>query len=315
MSEETAYWAWLLFASELPTARAKALLEAWQGQGGSLQTALQRLPQEAAALGLTADEAARLRPPARLAPIPALRWNEPLYPTGWQALPLRQRPALLFYRGDAALLSRPRLYIPPAELAEANLEAARETLSLTLGERFTPVTLHGSPQSALLMEELQDSEGELILMGLQGLETYTPAPVEASLLEAGRLLWLTPLPPQAKPNPAWQALLEGLCGALAAHWLLTTTGQHPPIPAGVSAACIAPDEGATLDAGIQRLASPAEIPLWLENLLAAEQTPSPESLPDSEPVLGPPPTPEEALRILQKGGRVPEVLRRRLEER
>ncbi len=315
MSENTALWAWFLFASGLPASRAKALLERWQTQGVPLHAALQRLPHDATALGVAEDEAVRLRPPQNLPAVAALRWDEPLYPTGWQVLPLRQRPALLFYQGDVTLLGRPRLYFPPATLPEAAQELAQESLSLALGEVFVPLALRGSTQGDLLLEELQDAEGEAVLLAPQGLVTLVPTSSETRLLEAGRLLLITPLPPQAQPNPDWHALLEQLCGALASHWLLTAASvDADSVPTGVSVAWVTPDD-APAPAGIHTLDSPADVPFWLAEAFSAAQVyPQPESPPEPVYTHEPPLAPDEALRILQKAGRIPEALRRRLED-
>ncbi len=311
MSHETQLWAWFLFASGLPTSRAKHLLDGWQTTKRNLTDTLAALPGAATGLGLTAEETRILRPPATLPPITALRWNEPLYPAGWRQLPLESRPALLFYRGDAQLLRRPLIYLQPVAIPPDERDIAQETLGLLLGESFLLAATHGSDQAALLLGEMADSEGELLLFARCGLEQLALTGREAALLAEQRLLLVSALPPATPGNPRWDTLLTQVEAAAALRCLVIGSAPQPAAPPWpptptlyVTAHSPAPAAPATAD--------PTEALLWLtapEHLETAA-APAP---PPPEPEAKPAPLPEETLRILAQGGHIPNILRERLQ--
>ncbi len=310
MSHETQLWAWFLFASGLPTSRAKHLLDGWQSAKRNLADTLATLPGAATGLGLTAEEARILRPPATLPPITALRWDEPLYPAGWRQLPLESRPALLFHRGDAHLLQRPLVYLQPVAIPPDERDIAHETLSLLLGEPFLVAATRGSDQAALLLEEMADSEGELLLFARCGQEQLTPTGREVALLAEQRLLLVSALPPAAPGNPRWDTLLTQVEAAAALRCLVIGSAPQPATPPWpptptlyVTAQSPAPAAPATAD--------PTEALLWLT---APEHLETPATAPPSpEPEAEPAPPPEETLRILAQGGHIPNILRERLQ--
>lgn len=328
--DETSLWAWFLFRSGLPTPRAKTLLTEWAAQKLTLMTALEGLPARAADRGLTPDEAARLRPPAHLPAAHALRWNEPLYPQRLQSLPLKVRPALLFYLGEASLLMRPMVYLKPDTLSAENEEALRELISLLLGEYFLPAAFHGTRQAELLLAELADSEGELLLFARRGLADMPLMEQERALLAAQRLLLTTPLPPETPPNPAWDPLLFQVAQSAAAT-CVTTTPPTTADPLSPPTLLLSAAPGMALPAHVHAVANAAEAVQWLTEGLNADSPPlaSPsawqgatEPAWDAAPLdaapLGeslppdPPLPPAEALRLLETRGNVPEVLRKRL---
>lgn len=326
--DETSLWAWFLFRSGLPAPRAKALLTEWAAQKLTLMAALEGLPARAAARGLTPEEAARLHPPASLPAVHALRWNEPLYPRRLQDLPLKLRPALLFYLGEPSLLMRPIVYLNPDTLAEDHEDTLRELISLLLGEYFLPAAFHGTRQADLLLEELTASEGELLLFARRGLADIPLTEQERALLAEQRLIIATPLPPEAPLNPAWDALLTQVALTAAGYCItVTPPADAPPTPTLLLAAT----PSAALPARVHAIADPAEAVLQLSEGLSAARPPTtptsafqetPESgwaaIPLDASPLGedlppePPPPPAEALRRLEAGGHVPEVLRKRL---
>jgi len=267
MADETQLWAWFLFSAGFAPQRAKTLLSAWDQRGLTLRDVLQALPAQAAALGLTPEEAAKLRPPHELPEVAALRWNEPLYPLGLHQLPFKLRPALLFYTGELSLLMRPIIYLAPGPLDDETRELLQETVGILLGEKLLLAASRESPQAALLLEEMLASEGEALLFAKQGLAHLTLPAQEQALLQAERLLILSPLPPATPPNPAWDDVLQQVAvGAALRHVYSHATALDKV-------------EGNT-------------------NAL--------------EPPNDPPPSPAEALRVLEKGGRVPEALKKRL---
>ncbi|MCD6344523.1 MAG: hypothetical protein J7M17_02800 [Anaerolineae bacterium] len=311
MSYETQLWAWFLFASGLPTSRAKHLLDGWQTAKRSLTDTLAALPGAATGLGLTAKEARILRPPATLPPITALRWDEPPYPTGLRRLPLDSRPALLFYRGDAQLLRRPLIYLQPVAIPPDEHDIAQETLGLLLGESFLVAATHGSDQAALLLAEMADSEGEILLFARCGLEQLTPAGREAALLAEQRLLLVSALPPATPGNPRWDTLLTQVEAAAALRCLVIGSAPQPATPPWpptptlyVTAHSPATAAPATAD--------PTEALLWLMGSEHLKTAPAPTS-PPPEPEAEPAPPPEETLRILAQGGHIPNILRERLQ--
>lgn len=316
MHDEAALWAWFLFDSKLPPQRGKVLLERWESEGRSLRAVLAALPGQAIALGLTPDEAALLHPPAVLPPVTALRWDEPLYPAGLHRLPLKVRPALLFYRGAVQALQRPVVYLPPAPLTTPERETAHELIAQLLGEGFLPAAFQGSPQAELLLAEMADAEGETLLFARCGSAQLMLAGAEAALLEAGRLLLVSPLPPTAAANPAWDALLEQLAAAMAYRLILTAAPQASALASELHGRVLyiaAEPPAAPCPPGMQLATEPSEVLFWLAaSVTGPAAAPAAESLYDLPTVELPPLAPEEALQTLAGRGRVPEVLRQRL---
>jgi len=317
MNSETQLWTWLLFGGQLPVQRAKALLARWDAEGRTLSEIFSQLPNNIASLELTPDEARTLhQPPATFSAPPALRWHEPLYPSGLQQLPEKLRPALLFYRGQLALLSQPIIYLPPAPLNDTEQEIAHEVASLLLDENILPAALHKSEQAAVLLEEMTYTEGKSLLFLRQGITTVTLSELESAFLDAGRLLIVSPLPPDASPNPAWDRALEAVEFAAAHRCILTTPGQLQTLPQQGRGDTLLigeiPDESQQQASSVQSKALPTDILLWLAAQTTAAPAPTapPSPAPPSEPE--PPLRPEDVLRTLEKGGAVPDVLKARL---
>ncbi len=306
MTEETALWAWLLFESGLGRAKAKALLDGL-GEGG-LRARLREVAADPLSWGLTRAEAARLRPPATLSSPPALRWDAPGYPATLRRLPLPKRPALIFCRGDAALWRGPLLLFTDAPFAGAEMLA--EAVSLLLGEGMLGAPW-GSEAAAAIVAEMASSGGEAWLFVRQGLGALSLSPPVARLVESGRLLLLSFLPPAAPPNPRWQALLAETEAAAAD--MLIHGGEKPPAFVPLSGT-----RAFWLHAGPPPAASPRgwevlDAPASLLEGLPAPSAPAPRpegGTPEAE--VEPSLPPEEVLALLGKGGRVPEKLRRRL---
>jgi len=319
MTTEAQLWTWFLFGGALPTARAKSLLYEWQQRGLTLAMALEQAASQAPKLGLTPEEALKMRPPATVPEQTALTWNAPGYPAGLRLLPLKVRPALLFYLGAVDLFARPILYLPPVAIAPEAYDDLRETLSLLAGEYFLPAAFRNSAQAALLLEELETTEGELLLFARQGCERITLSATEQALLDAGRLLVVTPLPPTAESNPAWDSVLEQIAAATAGHCITTaTTFEQVPGAAPATILLAAEDTTFSIPEGMQRADTPADVLTWLlEMPLPDMPVASPnviaEPLGDfAMPLDLPPLAPADALRTLETGGRVPEILRKKL---
>ncbi len=320
MDNETQLWAWFLFSAGLAPQRAKTLLSAWDQRGLTLRAVLEALPAQANALGLTPEEAAKLHSPHELPDVDALRWNEPLYPMGLHQLPFKLRPALLFYTGELSLLMRPIIYLAPGPLDDETQELLQETVGILLGENLLLAAFRESPQAALLLEEMIASEGEALLFAKQGLAHLTLPEQEQSLLQAGRLLILSPLPPNAPPNPAWDDVLQQVTASAAMRCLYSSTTALDKTEVSTNSLLLAASPRTHAPQDMRVATNAVEAVLWLTELPVtpvnmAQQMPptaSPSSGLTVEPPADPPPSPAEALRVLEKGGRVPDALKKRL---
>ncbi len=344
---ETALWAWFLFRSGLPASRAKALLQEWRSRGLSLREAL-ALPR--AQLGISPQEAARLHPPAELPPATALRWDNGYAPAhdigrGLLSLPLKLRPALLFYHGEVALLGRPLVYLAPAPMNAEDKQMLHEALSLLADEPLLLGVYAASPQVPILLEELVHSTGEAVIFARTGTSIHRPTDREASLIEQGRLIIVSPLPPQTAYQPAWDTVLQQVAVAAAGRVLLTgEAARNSSLVPGLEVAqqdtsavlaLTATDPQSSEPAGYQIADTPAAVLPWVDTLFAnasldAEATEphgaagpagrestapywvGPELTEMVEADLGPPPSAEEIIETLSKSGTIPEALRRRL---
>lgn len=320
MTDETRLWAWFLFNAGLAPQRAKTLLSAWDQRGLTLRAVLDALPAQANALGLTPEEAAKLHPPHELPEVIALRWNEPLYPMRLHQLPFKLRPALLFYSGDLSLLMRPIIYLAPSPLDDETRELLLETVGILLGENLLFAAFRESPQAALLLEEMIASEGEALFFAKQGLAQLALPEGEQALVQAQRLLVISPLPPATPPNPAWDDVLQQVAVGAAMRCVYTDAAALTKIEGNANSLLLAGSSGIRAPQGIRVVTNAAEAALWLTELPTTPTNvaqPSP-TMPSAalelaaDPPAGPPPSPAAALRVLEQGGRVPDALKKRL---
>jgi hypothetical protein len=326
MANETQLWMWFLFNAGLTPQRAKTLLAMWDQRGLTLRAVLDTLPAQINALGLTPEEATKLHPPHALPDVDALRWNEPLYPIGLHQLPFKLRPALLFYTGELSLLMRPIIYLAPGPLDDETRERLQEIAGILLGENLLLATFRESPQAILLLEEMVASEGEALLFAKQGLEHLTLPEQEQSLVHDGRLLILSPLPPSTLSNPAWDDVLQQVAAGAAMRCVYSSATTLDKTEVGTNALAnallLSASPSPPTPQGIRVVTNAAEAALWLTEPPTApigtlQPTAAMPSAPPSlelaaEPPSDPPPSPAEALRVLEKGGRVPEALKKRL---
>jgi len=326
MSRETQLWYWLLFQSTFPTSRAKELLARCSDQEDALSDVLSALPREAARFELNRQEARTLRPPEDLPNVNAIRWDEARYPQGLRRLPLKLRPALLFVEGSTALLERPIVTIPPAPISDDERGTVQEALSLLLDESLLPAAVHGSDQAALLMTEMAHTAGHVLLFIRAGLDDVKLNEAERALLAQDRLVLVSPLPPGTAANPKWDGVLSEVEAAMADRCVLTTAqpsvpqflSNHPKIPT----LWLHTGAGKTrVPEQVEHADDPAALLVWLTEETESEEisdAQAPQSIAEAARPLGtdlpddPPPTPEETLRILKKGGNVPPALRERL---
>ncbi|MBN1876385.1 MAG: hypothetical protein JXA33_19330 [Anaerolineae bacterium] len=321
-STETQLWIWFLFNSMIPPQRGKVLLKRWQDQALSLKDIVTQLPHRATALGLTPEEAAKFSDLAttQVANSPAssaLRWDESLYPNGLRTLPLKLRPALLFYSGAVQLLQHPIAYLTPEPLSDTGQENITAAISLLLGEGLLPTVFFDSPQATLLLEEMHTTEGEVLLFTRQGLNMVQFTPYLTELLNAGRLLMLSPLAPEATHNPAWNPYLEQIAFTAATYCITSDINALPTSPQGNRPITLLLSDTvlpAAIPPGTHILEIPEEILTWIDTPISSDIAPLTSApLPQPTAVLeAPPPTPEEILNTLEAGGRVPEILRKKL---
>ncbi len=331
---DAALWAWFLFDSGLQTQRTKALLDAWHTQSLTLQAALARLPGDAAALGLSPAEAAQLSPPEALRELQALTWDASLYPAGLNRLPVKLRPALLYYRGEPTLLCRPIITLAPGSLDQGPQDRLREVINLLLDEELLLAAYEGSDQATLLMEEMTFSQGEILLFARAGLEARAPSGTESQLIADARLLVLSPLPPTAPHRTAWDRILTRVALAAADRIILSgDAAQEPHAVTGLGTTPTLALSGTPpgirapathVPSNIQVTDAPADVLLWVESLFpehdllkgtAGQTTVTDEVSAYAQPEedMGSAPSTEEILATLGKGGTIPEALRRRLE--
>ena len=341
MDTDVDLWTWLLFASGLSTLRAKELLRTWQGAGVHPAEAITALPAAGPHLGISESEAFQLaaafqrRVPAQNAAVAAITWDAPTYPAGLTTLPLKLQPALLFHRGDPELLNRMIVYLPPGDLPVEDQEPVREVISLLLGEHVLLGVYQDSAQAALVLEELASAEGEVLLFARSGLARNYPTPIADDHPLSMRVLIISPLPPAVPQKPAWDMVLQQVALAAADRVILTghtdeTTvdalEERPRPTVALSSAtggAFAPPSRAR---DVRAVQSPADVLDWIagatlspDGATAEPHSPyveRPSDAKDSfalgEPDTAPPPSPEQILKTLSKGGEIPEVLRRRL---
>lgn len=315
LDRETQLWYWLLYSGVLHTTRAKNLLSSWATEGLSAESVLDSLPATALQAGLNNAEASALKPPKTLETVTALRWNEALYPKGLLTLDLKLRPALLFYQGNPKLLERSLLAIPPAPTETTTTLLLQETLSQLLGDTSLPAALRGSAQATILLGELADSEGDALLFVRQGLGTIEITGEEQRLLNDGRLLLLSPLNPATPANAKWESALFQVELAAAEH-VLWVSHESPDVSINkLTVLWLTPDPtSATSMPGYRITDEPGDVPLWLLENTSLPAVTDTTSFMEASSVL-PPLPPSETLRILERGGAIPEALRRRLLER
>ncbi|MBN1259704.1 MAG: hypothetical protein JXB35_03400 [Anaerolineae bacterium] len=313
---ETQLWNWLLFESALPPQRAKRLLAMWSGAGETLIEVRDRLGQGLCPPGMTTEEATTLRFPEKPSPISALRWNDPHYPKGLHHLPERIRPALLFFRGNPALLQRPIVYILPPSGDDSMAAVQEECLSMLLGEDFLPAALEHSDAATQLLAELQDTEGEALLFVRHGLDWGRDTPLQGPENTAERILQISPLPPAATPNTKWNTVLEQVEAAIATHRLVLGGDELPETAKLLKTSPVIwiteTKIGIQLPDHVTQTPDPASGILELLNTTPGLPHVQNEVILPQAALPDPPPPAEETLRILGKGGVIPDVLRERL---
>lgn len=334
-------WSWFMYESGLGVHRAKELLASWEARAWSLEDALRRAAAEPKRVGLTPAEAKQLVPPGLLPFVDALAWDDPYYPVGLSRLPIRLRPALLFYLGEPALTTHPIIYLAPADLEPGDEDNMREIVNLLIGENLLFAAYDHSPQAQILLDELAYGQGAALIFADAGLEAYPISKGSRALLAQERLLLMSPLPPKTPQRPALSAVLEHVAMAAADRIILSgAVGSEPTefseLADTPTFAVYGNDHKGDPAPNVQRAEAPIDVLTWTgltspltqpaEDATIPSETaaPSPATAPPQDNTdetyalrnsdLGPPPSQDEILDTLKRGGSIPKALRRRLEE-
>jgi hypothetical protein len=144
----------------------------------------------------------------------------------------------------------------------------------------------GSEPHRLLLEEMAYSEGEALIFANAGLDARVAPEAEQALIDAGRLIVASPLPPAAAYRPAWDAVLRQVAIA-AAHSVIITgaptggisalTGETKDRPTLVlSASPLGPAAlgNAESHEPIVTTTLPADVLVWIDTLLATTEQPA-----------------------------------------
>ena len=160
-----------------------------------------------------------------------------------------------------------------------------------------------------------------MLLTRQGLNQGALPEREQARLDEGRLLRVTPLPPKTQVNPAWNQVLEQVAIAAATRCVFSDA-QSLPQQAPTTPSALLSTTGESPPNGIHRVTNATDVLTWLLDIPAPTGqpgqdiqhpvTPHSDALLAPEANLEPAPSPEEMLRTLEKGGNVPEALRRKL---
>lgn len=314
---ETALWAWLLFESGLKTLQAKQLLARLKPLGVALLDLVEMPASQLASLGLETFQTVLAQVPPTLKTYTALRWDALTYPKGLHGLSLSQQPALLFTRGAQELLHRPLCYFPPAETSPDIDELLPGIIELCFDSQLLPAVFAGSPQEKILLDVLTYGEGEGLVFLDRGVDRWAPGEAASRLLDNGRYLALSPMATEAPSNPGVLAILLRIACAAAERWVLAGAETDMVLPEDMTRpalwlAASLPSSAILRNRDIQLGADIADAIQWFQTDSTRVAAPLQPGVPLVQDNILPPLPPEQALRILEMGGNVPEVLRRKL---
>lgn len=337
-SIEVSAWLWLVYGCELKLSRVKQLLspERLQRVGRLADLFDQPVATWQNALGLTPAEvqtlqhhrnrqaeATQLAQQLAAGGVGVWTWNDPGYPAALSAgLDEPHRPLLLFYRGDpAAMTTSPTVAIlGTGEPDEETLTLVQDLAGLLAAEGVTLVHGDGPGVEVAARLAVAEEEGRQIVVCGRGLLS-DPLPTA----RPGELL-LSPFHPTAQA-PAGAAVRYSLVTALAQvilvvgpemrdqrqDWIRDSLDKGKPVWC-----CPGQEAGEWVAAGARRLADEEAVLAALEPLWPAARTPvgqtvlEMEELPP-EPENAPLPEPDELVKLLAGSGKVPEVLKARLQ--
>lgn len=333
---ETAAWYWLAYRSGLPLKRTKALLRTLSENQTSLR-ALLDTKADLQALSFTAPETELLRQNTpdwprldallqewQAAGVILIRRDQPQYPYTLRThLHPSAQPLFLSYKGEPGLWEMPLIKAmvgdsPDPEVSDWTLR----TLQMLAFEGALPLLVARSGFAAALARQFLQEQIPFALVIPQGLALYTPPPALQSALAAGRVLLISPFPPD-KPAPQPNSLLPATLrfAQTLAHALLIITLPFPGDLFPEQPCFLRPGLAKTI--GCQHEFIDAEdlflqlneIPRIAAPYLTPDPTPAPTPpdpalLPTDPPP--PPPDPEELIQQLSQLGHVPDILKQRL---
>jgi len=353
-TKETASWLAVLQGGSLKRQVAKQIIQRWcLEEERPLAAAFRRPdPELAQELGLSADQLAQLRrAEAQISEqvtllqglagqgIGVLLRNDAAYPESLaHHLPEERLPYLLFYRGELGLLTQPTVGVLGSAAPSVQAQHVATDLARRLAEREqTLVGGYARGIERLVLDAARQERGCTVLVLPMGLRLFGQSHLDIErALREGRALLLSPFPVDAEASEAAALaripLVAGLCDMIV---LI----EPDAAPSGWPALEMA--RAAELPVCVWRGLNPAQIEAWLAAGAAPfEDCPSGMVLVDRSMGLGadenaPPaaeiapsvgadepsqaePLPfddaESAIKSLERSGRVPEVLARRLRE-
>jgi len=291
-----------------------------------LQRTRNRVSEGAELLAQLADQGVR-----------AVTFAGPGYPQALtDALDPLHRPALLFLWGNLDLLTEPGVAILGDDNASAVVaDFARQVAWLLAADDVNLVLQPGNPVGDAALAGVLEAEGMATVVVPQGLLSFQPGPELADRLERGRVLLLSPIEPSLGYEPGLAGPCLRVAAGLARQLLVVAARRGDPVwgvaqdalalgrmvymapgvvPADDRRALITAgavpvsDPGAAAEKIVRRLADVASVG---PADASAEPVPtaSAEAIPEEEPA---PLEPEALIHLLERSGRVPEQLRRRL---
>lgn len=313
---ETALWARLLFGAGLKTYIAKQLLCLLHEKNLTLEEIIRMPSSQSSSMGFGPYQSALSQMPVGRPDTSAIRWNESLYPQGLHDLETKYKPALLFFSGALELLARPIIYLQPGELSAKGEELLPGLADILLDGSLLPAVFTGSPQENILIEQMSYSDGEVLIFVDQGLDRWTPSAEVAQHMHAGRIVALSPMPPGAEANPPLIPIIQKIGAAVAHRWVISSRydnhSQYDSLSRSTLLLLSNTTPGAQQLPDTETAVDIADAIQWLNNTFNSDT----EQSVGKEEVIAetnlPPISSEQALHILELGGKVPEALRQRL---
>lgn len=293
---------------------------------GGLQRTRSRLSEGAELLAQLADQGVQMA-----------TFAGPGYPQALtEALDPLHRPALLFLQGNLDLLAEPGVAILGGDDASVVVaDFARQVARLLAADDVNIVLQPGNPVGDAALAGALEAEGVATVVVPQGLLSFQPGPELAARLERGRVLLLSPV----EPSQGYDSGLAGPClrvtAGLARQLLVVAARRGEPVwgaiqealtlgrmvymapgaPAtdrealAAAGAVVVADPGAAAEKVIRRLVEEVAS-VGLADTLAGPVPAAPaEAIPEEESA---PLEPEALIKLLERSGRVPEQLKRRL---
>jgi len=315
-NKETALWAWLLFDAGIKTYRAKQILSLLQEKELTLEELIQLPSGQLLTVGFDPYKGVLSRTPTVRPCVSAIRWNESPYPQGLHELTIKYKPALLFFTGSLNLLKRSIIYLEPGKISPKAEDILPGIVDLLLDGSILPAVFTRSPQEEILIKQMAYSEGEALIFVDQGLDQWTPSEEILDHIQAGRIVALSPMPPNAKANPTLTPIIQRIAAASANRWVISAPHYNRLQNAGFNRPALLLEPNRT-PASQQLPDSENAVDIsdaidWLNNasILPTQQTTVKKEKTLSERL--PPQSSKQALHILERGGKVPEALRQRL---